>query len=105
MSHFNRIGDRRVRKEATKRSQITPLESLHIELKIPVSGAVRDHLGESVSIRIGQWCLTYTSIDNLQDYFLSAYRPSVSLISGLVLAYLRQSHYGNAFFRNVLYAD
>ena len=50
---LNRIGDRRVPKEATKRSQITPLESLHIELKIPVSGAVHDHLGESISIRIG----------------------------------------------------
>ena len=50
---LNRIGDRRVPKEATKRSQITPLESPHIELKIRVSGAVRDHLGESISIRIG----------------------------------------------------
>ena len=50
MSHFNRIGDRQVRKEATKRRQV-PLESLDIELKTPVSGVVRDHSGESFSIR------------------------------------------------------
>ena len=52
MSYFNRIGEGRVSKEATKRRQVPPLESLDIELKTLVSSVVHDHSGESISIRI-----------------------------------------------------